>query len=350
MLPVIRSIAIKNFRGFRDFRLKGLTGLTILTGRNGCGKSTVLDALLIGSSPRCSEAVGLTVKRHPLSKDGARWLFNKVSEPIEIRIETDAERQPLPRRLRFSEPHGLEARELVELLEQRERSKPFRQVSSMKFGPGPGEVEAPLGSTVFDLYGEFQFSGMPEPGAEVKLVDPANFVELADAYSRLLEDQGNLGKQRLLQLLERLVPDIASIEILTRSDGPPSLALAWPKKTVPLSFVGDGIAAMTQIAIEASNVGQGGSILIEEPEVFLHPRAISLAAGFLLTLMREGRQVVITTHSLEFVDSLLGQSDDADLDRMSLINLRPGDGDPTYVAWPGKELDYVREKIGEDLR
>ena len=47
---MIRHLEVSNLRGFRHFRLEGLTALTMITGRNGCGKSTVLDALLIGAS------------------------------------------------------------------------------------------------------------------------------------------------------------------------------------------------------------------------------------------------------------------------------------------------------------
>ena len=43
---MIRSVEIKNFRGIQDGKLEDLTPLVILVGPNGCGKSTILDALL----------------------------------------------------------------------------------------------------------------------------------------------------------------------------------------------------------------------------------------------------------------------------------------------------------------
>ncbi len=46
----VSRIALTGFRGFTEANLERLAPLTVLTGRNGCGKSTVLEGLLIGLS------------------------------------------------------------------------------------------------------------------------------------------------------------------------------------------------------------------------------------------------------------------------------------------------------------
>lgn len=66
--PWIVSVEIRAFRGIMKGCLEELGQLTILTGTNGCGKSTVLDAILCGASPRVGDAVGRAVKRHPLTR------------------------------------------------------------------------------------------------------------------------------------------------------------------------------------------------------------------------------------------------------------------------------------------
>ena len=351
MPPVIRNIHIKNFRGFQDFRLEGLNQLTILTGRNGCGKSTVLDALMIGAAPDFLTAVGTVVQRHPQSKDGSRWLFNKPQEPVDLLVYSSPGESM--RRLRFSGSLDSEAQKLSELMTALGSAKPFRKISAfnLKYDQRTNEFsQFHHGTLVFDLEGRHELKRLERPTGPVsaaRLIDPALFQDLSRSLSKAIQE-GN--RTRLQDFLKPVLPELLSIQILTEDDGSSNIYLEWPSGAVPLSFSGDGIAAMLQIAIEAVRVEKDGLILIEEPEVFLHPKGISVVAGLLLELMREGRQVVVTTHSLELIDSLLGRSDELDRARMSLINLRPQDGSPKVVAWSGREFDYIREKIGEDLR
>ncbi len=48
---MIRSVEIKGLRGIQEGKLDDFTPLVILVGTNGSGKSTVLDAMLIGANP-----------------------------------------------------------------------------------------------------------------------------------------------------------------------------------------------------------------------------------------------------------------------------------------------------------
>src|SRR5215813_2248125 len=75
---MIRSIEIKNLRGIQDGKLEDLTTLTILVGPNGCGKSTILDALLIGASPTPGSAI-VHVASKRTSRE-ARWLFWRAGQ------------------------------------------------------------------------------------------------------------------------------------------------------------------------------------------------------------------------------------------------------------------------------
>ena len=342
---MIHTIEIKNFRRFRHFRLEGLTNLTILTGPNGCGKSTVLDALHIAASNQCAEAVGITVKRHPSAKDGALYLFGDPKQPIELQIGS---KPSVPgRSLRYfgdvtAPPGGT--------LKAAGGVKPFSKIQAEGIKPKSiGELED-LGHVVFDIRGNFESRTINNRGLTTRLIDPANVQELAEAYSQLVAKQGLIGRKRLLDLLQLLVPEVGAIEPLAGRDKELYLALVRERNALPLGFEGDGVAAFLQIAIEAILVEPGGLVLIEEPEVFLHPKAISVVASLLLELMREGRQIVLTTHSLELIDSLLGRAAEGDLDQISLFNLRPTAGDTKVVAWPGRQIEHIREKVGDDLR
>ena len=94
---MISSIEISRFRGIREGKLDGLAPLTVLVGPNGCGKSTVLDALLIGGSRETGKSSGRAVQRHHGVKYGAPWLLWRkgISGKCEIKIATDRGRQSI---------------------------------------------------------------------------------------------------------------------------------------------------------------------------------------------------------------------------------------------------------------
>ncbi len=42
---IIKDLRLRNFRGIKEADLKGFTGINIFVGRNGSGKSSVLESL-----------------------------------------------------------------------------------------------------------------------------------------------------------------------------------------------------------------------------------------------------------------------------------------------------------------
>jgi hypothetical protein len=89
---VIRSVEIKGLRGIRTGRLTDFTPLVVLVGRNGSGKSTVIEGVLIGASPDTADAMLQVVRRHEAGGSGPRWLLWRAGEgePTEIRVTTDS--------------------------------------------------------------------------------------------------------------------------------------------------------------------------------------------------------------------------------------------------------------------
>ena len=44
---IIKSLEIKNFRGIKEAHLKGFVGINIFVGKNGSGKSSLLESLYV---------------------------------------------------------------------------------------------------------------------------------------------------------------------------------------------------------------------------------------------------------------------------------------------------------------
>jgi hypothetical protein len=89
---------------------------------------------------------------------------------------------------------------------------------------------------------------------------------------------------------------------------------------------------------------------MEEPEVHMHPGAIRQCARAILAAMRRKVQIVLSTHSLELIDALVGESSDDDLKQLSLYRLQLQAGSLKSSRLPGPEVAFARTEIQDDLR
>jgi predicted ATPase len=94
---LIGSIQVQDLRGIREGRLDELTQLVILVGPNGCGKSTILDALFIAANAELGEAIERIAHRRVDVVNDARWLAwrGKQSSRSMVEITFDDDSQSL---------------------------------------------------------------------------------------------------------------------------------------------------------------------------------------------------------------------------------------------------------------
>lgn len=341
---MISSIEINNFRGIREGKLGNLTPLTILVGPNGCGKSSVLDAMLIGASPTPARAVLQTVQRHKGVVERGRWMFWR------------------------QEGMHWEAKLIVYAEKQTDRTTTLALDASLAAN-SPGEAFITCTPILHDpSIGNGSYSVpaldvrlMPQEDAAVGMVIPP----LGDVSNiRLIETHGN-GDQTPLHdlfsqttragqrenaraLIAELVPGLKDVEILTEA-GKPILYLVFENAAVPVALSGDGVHAMVRVALELASLPDGVALL-EEPEVHQHPGAMWQTAQAIMAAVRRNIQVVLTTHSLEFIDMLLTAAREEDIARLSLYRLELEKGRLIAVQTSGPDVAFSRGEIEKDLR
>lgn len=68
-------------------------------------------------------------------------------------------------------------------------------------------------------------------------------------------------------------------------------------KKVNISNVGFGISQVLPIITQALLLSEGEILILEQPEIHLHPKAQSMMADFLLSMALSGKRIIVETHS-----------------------------------------------------
>lgn len=335
---MIRAVEIKGLRGIRTGSLTDLTPLVVLVGPNGSGKSTVLDALLIAANPRPPDAIGQAAER----REGvglnasARWLLWKGGNdgPAEVTVTADS---------------GVRKCILSIASLSSEYTNIGGKIRDQKT-PGGKSTETEF-NTSFQAAGAVQRSGFFKPlddVPEVRFLDPRApglRAPLHHLYTRVVE-QG-LHKDAIASI-RTLIPGIEDIQILAEGDVP-VVYLIFNGYAVPAALAGDGIRLLLHLTFELAT-RPGGLMLMEEPEAHMHPGAIRQCARAILAAVRRKIQIVLSTHSLELIDALLGESSDADLAQLSLYRLQLQAGSLNSSRLSGPDVAFARTEIQDDLR
>lgn len=349
---MITRIRIKGFRGILEGELSGLDQFTVLVGRNGSGKSSVLEALYLASACAAPQdpVRGVDKLDYIVGRRGGRggwddsrtllWHAGDVRGPIEV--EVDVNRGGTLKFAVANVNNGwrpvrltIDGR-LVELVEG-------SAVDSVQ------ELEKRvLGRLAVNVAAE-PFAGVRRFLEGFLLVDGllAGRPELVErfAWPKLLPRR--LDKLVLELVREEFEPDAEGLTYMPM--GPHYyLTLQKSKTVVRVDDLGDGaraalLAAMLILAYEPS------VLLVEEPELHMHPGGLYAYTRFLLNLAKSaGFQVIATTHSLEFIHIAHRLSGEAGLG-LSLLYLEREDGRLKARSFTPEEVDVLRG-LGIDPR
>jgi AAA domain, putative AbiEii toxin, Type IV TA system/AAA domain len=350
---MLKRIKIENLRGIREGEIEGLTRLVVLVGPNGSGKSTVLEGVFIGGSRYPAAAVGAITSRRTQTWNGARWLHLGGDSQNEVRTEVQwLDDRRIVRRVQWTPVLGpSEARNELDKI-----GAPVPYSALMIYRDEPlmlpvKDVPVPLaGLTAIaadNRYYPYEFeTDLQTPS--LRLVEPRLGQYLHDLFSRAVQG----GKREdVVQSAKMVVAELEGIEILTE-ESEPRLFLTYKHGAVPASLAGDGIHALLRMAFELASPA-GGTVLLEEPEVHMHPKASYACAKAIVAAVRRDVQVLLTTHSMELIDLLLAElteDERADAGMMTVcrVQLRGGRLVSTLIA--ASDAVQARMALAEDLR
>jgi predicted ATP-dependent endonuclease of OLD family len=328
---MIKDIKISKFRGILEGAVSGFTPLNVLVGPSGSGKSTVIDAIYLAASP---EPTGPTQKysnKTPLQQIIDRrgptgpalshaWLVWKLGRAGAATIVMRNESL-------WTRTMELKAGDPSEVL--RVSAKTTRQVEAV----------------VTSQHTEQSFFNDLGGVRIVSTLDNSPNDPLHDLFSEITK----AGQQdELLSLVREIDPALQDMQILTQYQQP-FLTLKYGDYVVPVELAGDGVVSLVRFCMKLTAY-PAQTLLIEEPELHLHYRAIQMAARSLWGAVKQKKQIILTTHSLDLIDSLIAEASDDVLKQLTVFQMRCDGGKLRVNPVAGTDVKFQRKELEAELR
>ncbi len=353
-MPLLTSLEIANFRGIRTGKLSDLGRVNVLVGRNNSGKSTVLDALLVGSSSvEDRDALGrskmeVVLERHRLKTDSPpAGLWHRYDTNAEIRSHLAYDNG-----VELDCTHTNTGQSTCTFTHDGTHYVVHAMMGKMQLGSNPDFTDG-------------AFTGMQPlqgalPDELAKYATAAEFLRqtsLVDSDFRRLDLVERRLWQRLIanradKTLTRMLKDVYGLETdgLTYTPflGSPSLLLLLPEYSIRIDDLGDGSRYFIRFLMLLSLL-RDTVLLMEEPETAHHCAALDkLARWTTKYAVQQNLQVFATTHSLEAVQHFAAACREQQVS-FSLIHTRLSDGELTARRADANDAEVLMD-MGIDPR
>jgi predicted ATPase len=300
---VIHQLRLRNFKGVVEGEAE-LDKLTILVGPNNSGKTTILEALFLAPNPLRqvpyvpTTAVQLLLEYHKtLSETGYTFLLNKyIANNMVIKVD-DLE-------LLFTKINGSGIAVKVTYLSQ------------------SGETG------ILDL-GYLRPDGNVEVRSNVQIAD--NTLLLSTKLAKFAHEYL---QRRWIEILNTRAPALISREVSRFVSEEYVNVTAEPFTAGSMTFY---VMLADGTRIRLSDLGSGvhlyvvnrllyehyrpDVVLWDDLETHFNPRLLTHVAEWFADLVEEGKQVIVSTHSLEVVEKIIAFVEDA---TVLLTSLRDG--------------------------
>lgn len=298
---MIQSIHIQNFKSIEN-QAFDFKPLTILTGTNSAGKSSIIQAILLYShrfngNMLLDDYLANLGKPSELlyihSKDEFFLINLKVASVKTASLIFDKNKQSY----RFDETEKKEA--LFTLYTKDMLIPSFEKnlyyISANRIGQ---ENQSKIKEKIrCGVNGEYIF-GFYESYKHVRLENEKLISQRAT--SKALNAQVNFWLSKILDL--NLMPitqtiDNTSVKVFYQNFDLDDIEM-------PPFNLGAGVSYLTKILILGLSLKEGDILIVENPEVHLHPKAISRFAEFFKLLVKGGIQVILETHSEHIINKM----------------------------------------------
>jgi len=301
---IVKGLEVEGYRGLRRASLAGFAGINVFVGRNGSGKSSVLEALYIAL--KLHEGLGYVIKRRGwFGLASVEAVFHGKSREAKIKVLLgDGSQEEVMISYGIPDVSHLDALKAQGL----DTSRLYALNLS-----ADGKVK---GNAVFYADSSGNHSSIPLT-KDVRVVHDAAFIDWnsvyaygtpEEVYSRMVKEGGVEAKESVINTLRTVYEELRDITVLRTYDEW-VLHLTFRDKAIPYYVVGDGVR-YTLMYLMAVSTPREAVLLMEGPELHAHPSLMRIVVNSILHSHRErGNQVFLSTHSLELIEMLLEQAE-----------------------------------------
>lgn len=349
---MLKDVHIKNYRGIKDLKIKDFKRINLLVGDNNSGKTSVLEAIGLGTNYNITGVVAFESFRESgrlpqiqifdqkLWSDFEYLFYEKCfSEGFEISptLENKSAKSEDKITLRCTlkkEVGKFSGTPIAAIIDQSRNNSLIAEYSEN------GKNSAVLGysrdGTSYPVSSARKFVG-------VSLISSASAKasELIKMMQKVAEENGEDFFSKIAQEID---PKIKKIK--TAGD---QIYADIGKVSVPLKYMGDGLTQVLNILLRIRELSSG-ILLIDEIESGLHWKAqIILWRAVIKAVKDNNVQIIATTHSREIISALSDVCEEFGEKDFAVFSLDK-DGDKNYVnTYVGEDLQF-RLSAGGEIR
>ncbi|MEZ4526752.1 MAG: AAA family ATPase [Desulfobacterales bacterium] len=314
---MIRNINISNFRCFKDVDIQGFERINLFGGKNNSGKTALLEALFLGSTP-ISETImilrqirgesGEFLKAFP-EKAWDNLFFDKkeTEKKSVIIVEYDDKAKQIKLECghsdrKFSEIFGDDSGTFFEDLRTRWTESGFKR-SALNIHCYEKDEKTVSGSMTATSKGIISNINFTDSGSDEAVFIPA-FLRMSNSALAQEFDKSDLEghSDKVLKAIQAI--DESIIQIRTLNIGSPTVYLKRKtQEDLPITLFGEAINRVAHFIVKMVN-SRNGILLIDEIENGIHYTNHGELWKMLFKLSKEFNiQIFATTHSYEMIKS-----------------------------------------------
>ena len=342
---MIKSIAIKNYRGIKDLEIDNFKKYNFFIGDNGSKKTTILESLGIAYLLDFFQILEYSIDRKiKLKKENVSSLFynSDINNNIEFILKTD------------------NTPELETTISVDSNLSIFQDYSSNQVNKYLYTVDKKIGEDRLENNNIYLDKNNQIPYLENTIKNiPRNFEKFFKKYNTLIQISDNLKnskgtieqidkiiknrkKEKLLKCLQIIDKDIIDIYI---NDEEIFVEKETLRTYIPISSIGDGMVLALDIISHLIFFDNFEIILIDEIERGIYYKNYRKLSEIIIDLCKNNQniQLFITTHSKEFLEAFNEALLESEKDNFSLFSLRNKKEKLDFVHYTSEELKDTLE-------